>query len=195
VKTKASTFHTDLYRYWNRVRGRRRTPTRADIDPASIVRLLPFIALIERKHDGFFWRLIGTAIVDHFGRNLTGQRYGAGFLPTVFVDETVATFDAALEHGIPFFDEFIYRSPRAVPHAVSRLVCPLAPNNLHPPMVIHTRVHRLSHEPLGSVLADEAWGEMRDRQPISSVEQLQLLADDWSARDLSNDAMAAPVTV
>lgn len=50
--------------YWNRLRGTRAMPTRADIDPADIKRLLPFVVLIDVLHDplDFRFRLLGTEV-------------------------------------------------------------------------------------------------------------------------------------
>lgn len=175
--------HGELYRYWASVRGEQAVPSRSDVDPLGMVRLLPFIGLIERRAEGYFWRLIGTAIVEHFGRDPTGTQYGAGFSPTAFVAATTATFDAALEQQVPFFDEFIYRSAKGFPHAVSRLVCPLTGSSRHPPMVIHTRVHYYCSEGLPvSSLREEAWGELRNRWPVSSVEEVERRAAVWFAK-------------
>ena len=69
--------HRDLYEYWSTVRGERSAPTRSDIDPLAMTRFLTFIGLIERRSDRHFWRLMGSAIVEHFGHDYTGQRYGA----------------------------------------------------------------------------------------------------------------------
>lgn len=172
--------HSDLYRYWNAVRGTRAMPSRSDIDPTDIIRILPFVALIERREGCYFWRLIGTAIVDHFGRDMTGEEYGLHVSPRAFVAATTATFDAALERETPFFDEFIYRSSRGAPHAVSRLVCPLAADETHPPMLIHTRVHRYCSEvPQPSRVADQSWGELKNRWQISSREELERRIAEW----------------
>jgi hypothetical protein len=78
-------------------------PTRSDIEPVDIIRVLPFVGLAERRHDGYFWRLIGTAIVEHFGKDHTGEPYGAHFWPPAFVAATTATFDEAWEREVLFF--------------------------------------------------------------------------------------------
>jgi hypothetical protein len=179
--------HSDLYTYWNAVRGTRAMPSRCDIDPTDIFRILPFVGLIERREGCYFWRLIGTAIVEHFGRDMTGEHYGVRVSPRAFVAETTATFDAALERETPFFDEFIYRSLRGAPHAVCRLVCPLAADETHPPMLIHTRVHRYCSEvPQPSCVADQSWGELKNRCQISSRDELERRTKEWdrSASDL-----------
>jgi len=175
-----SGYHADLYKYWNAARGARATPTRSDFDPIGLVRILPFIGLVERRQEGYFWRLIGTAIVEHFGQDLTGERYGAHFSPPAFVAATTATFDLALEREVPFFDAFVYRSLRGSIHAVSRLACPLAADAAHPPMVIHTRIHRYCRGgPSVPALADQTWGELQNRWPISSLDEVHLLTEKW----------------
>src|SRR5512134_2272816 len=60
-----SAFAPDIvvfHRYWDSKRRGRRMPSRADIDPAEIVPLLPGITLIDVVADarGFVYRLVGT---------------------------------------------------------------------------------------------------------------------------------------
>jgi len=63
----------DLLQYWQRV-GRGAVPSRADIDPADIPRLLSNVLLIdvERAPIRFRVRLCGTEIDRLVGRNFTG---------------------------------------------------------------------------------------------------------------------------
>ena len=63
----------DLLRYWQRV-GRGGVPSRADIDPADIPRLLSNVLLIDvqRAPIRFQVRLCGTEIDRLLGRNFTG---------------------------------------------------------------------------------------------------------------------------
>lgn len=156
-------------------------PTRRSIDPLDIVRVLPFVGLAERRHDGYFWRLIGTAIVEHFGKDHTGEPYGAHFWPPAFVAATMATLDEALDREAPFFDEFIYRSPTGIVHAVSRLVCPLKAEGAGSlPMVIQTRINRhAGHAARLPSLPDKAWGEFLARQRITSLDELERLEGKW----------------
>ena len=67
------------YRYWNGKRRGRAMPPRADIDPSEIVRLLPYIFMVDIERDPlrFKYRLIGTAIVDFLGRDFTGRAIDA----------------------------------------------------------------------------------------------------------------------
>jgi hypothetical protein len=46
--------HSELYKYWDGRRVAGSIPTRSDIDPVDIIRVLPFVGLAERRHDGYF---------------------------------------------------------------------------------------------------------------------------------------------
>lgn len=66
----------DLAMYWERKRGQRAIPERAQIDPLEMPRhVLPHLALLEPMEDGetFRFRLAGTEIVARFGAELTGR--------------------------------------------------------------------------------------------------------------------------
>jgi hypothetical protein len=61
--------------YWNKKRGARDMPRRADVDPAELRRHLPFLFLIDVLDDArdFRFRLLGTEITDMLQRNSTGK--------------------------------------------------------------------------------------------------------------------------
>lgn len=56
-----------VFEYWDHVRGDRAMPSRQDIDPAALVRELPYLILLDVARDpwDFRYRLIGTHIVDY----------------------------------------------------------------------------------------------------------------------------------
>jgi hypothetical protein len=58
-----------LHAYWEGKRGARLAPTREELDPAEIVRLLPHLFLIDAvgSKPRFRYRLIGTAVVELTG--------------------------------------------------------------------------------------------------------------------------------
>lgn len=64
----------ELYRYWASQRGERKMPRRRDIDPTSIPRLLPNIAIIEVRGEpgDYVLRLTGTEVDRQNGAALTG---------------------------------------------------------------------------------------------------------------------------
>lgn len=89
---------TRLLAYWSAKRGDRPAPGRGDLDPLDIPDLLPIISLIDVLRDPlrFRYRLVGTAVVEAFGRDGTGRfvddsLYGAD-APAVFASfERIAT--------------------------------------------------------------------------------------------------------
>ena len=48
-------------------------PSRRDFDPADVPALLPHLQLIDIVDGRFRYRLVGTALVDAFGRDYTGE--------------------------------------------------------------------------------------------------------------------------
>jgi hypothetical protein len=65
----------DLRAYWDLKRGTRPMPARAAIDPLDLKRHLGWLILAEILPDrsDARWRLIGTNIVDAYGRDSTGK--------------------------------------------------------------------------------------------------------------------------
>ncbi|HZS83706.1 MAG TPA: PAS domain-containing protein [Stellaceae bacterium] len=64
-----------MYEYWRRKCAGRAMPSRRDIDPSEIPKLLPHMTITEVIGNGarFRYRLSGTAVTEAFGRSLTGQ--------------------------------------------------------------------------------------------------------------------------
>lgn len=62
--------------YWHRLRGERAMPTRADLNPLDIPKLLSSVILMDVQHDplDFRYRLIGTEIDRICNRNYKGMR-------------------------------------------------------------------------------------------------------------------------
>src|SRR6185312_534525 len=71
----ASRDMNEIHAYWLAKRGQRRMPSRWDIDPAEIPRLLRNLMLIDVSHDPirFRYRLIGSNVVDATGEDRTGR--------------------------------------------------------------------------------------------------------------------------
>jgi hypothetical protein len=61
--------------YWLSKRGSRSMPSRADLDPAEIVSILPYVCLLDVGRDplDFRYRLIGTRMVQYMTRDHTGE--------------------------------------------------------------------------------------------------------------------------
>jgi hypothetical protein len=74
VEELSSSIGTELYAYWERKRGARRLPSRADIDPADLKRILPNITLTRIERDGRVrYTLVGTRCVAHAGMDYTNH--------------------------------------------------------------------------------------------------------------------------
>ncbi len=68
--------HRQLFDYWRSKFRAGRLPARKDIDPIDIPNLLPWLSLIETDWSSdaprFRIRLVGSGVVDRFGRDATG---------------------------------------------------------------------------------------------------------------------------
>lgn len=69
-----------LYAYWDRLRGGRSAPERAEIDPAQIGRLLGDVFLLENgENPRHAVRLAGTRLCALIGHEMRGRGFGAFF--------------------------------------------------------------------------------------------------------------------
>lgn len=85
VRLIASERLRELAQYWNRKRGSHLMPSRGDIDPTEIPRLLPHLRMVDVLYEPdlkFRYRLVGTAVVELMGIDITGR----------YIDESL--FDA-----------------------------------------------------------------------------------------------------
>ena len=66
-------------RYWDSVRGGRALPSRRDLDPAEIPRILPFVMLVDVEPEplDFRFRLIGTEIQAIVARHTRGRSFSS----------------------------------------------------------------------------------------------------------------------
>ena len=64
-----------IYAYWLDKKGGRRAPARADLDPVEIPALMPHLVLIDIEPGSrrLRFRLVGTAVVNGLGRDVTGR--------------------------------------------------------------------------------------------------------------------------
>lgn len=69
-----SPINRSSFDYWNKKRGKRRLPSRHDIDPAEIVEILPHVFLLDVQQVplDFRYRLIGTKMDEHMTGSYTG---------------------------------------------------------------------------------------------------------------------------
>ncbi|WP_374655000.1 PAS domain-containing protein [Dongia sp.] len=95
-----------LYRYWlAKCRGGC-LPSRADIDPTDIPRLLPYLTLVEvvADHRRYVYRLVGTKEVEVRGQDPTGKSVAEAFYgPSA--EEAHMFYDLAVATGRPVYDD------------------------------------------------------------------------------------------
>ena len=99
--------------YWRAKAGDRRIPSRADIDPSEIPRLLADLMLVDLLPDGRYrYRLIGTANSDAHGINATG-RYLDEVLPgPEYRAHVIGLYDESVRERRPLYSESLFISPR-----------------------------------------------------------------------------------
>lgn len=116
-----------LYAYWRSKSAGGRLPSRADISPADIPQLLPYIFLIdvERDPQRFRFRLIGTQICQWAGRDVTG----------LYIDDPLygdrgirlgKQYAEVAARGLPLYTEQPAQRPERDYVFYDRLVLPLA---------------------------------------------------------------------
>lgn len=67
---------TQLFDYWNAVKGNRAAPLRAEIAPAAISQILPSTFILHRNEDNqMTFRLAGTALCLLFSEELKGKTF------------------------------------------------------------------------------------------------------------------------
>jgi hypothetical protein len=135
-----------LWSYWTAKRGDRAMPRRGEIDPVDVPRLLPYLQLIERDDAGRFrFRLTGTAIVDLYGRDLTGQHVD-GALPPHRTRTAERHFATAFESRRPLFAMTRYTTPRGYELIIKRIILPLSEDGVHVNMLLIGNAFEHRHE-------------------------------------------------
>jgi len=161
--------HRQMYGYWQQKRGARRMPTRADIDPTEIPRLLPNLLISEYVPAGdagrWRYRLAGTAVAAAFGRNPTGR----------YIDElTKGDYRAFIEriHGVvhdeqrALFCASEYTGPRDLRMSAKRLLLPLTTDGREVDQIISLLVFRLGTGLPAVIELDHTEGTTRHAGPI-----------------------------
>ena len=195
MTTRASlSHHLDLYRYWQAKRGSG-VPTRRDLDPTDIPRLLPHLALIQAVGGGYRWRVMGSQIVDDMGCDLTNQPFGGHVRPLWFVGAMTATFDRVLGEGQPVFEGSVYTTADDRTHAVSRLLLPLAASSGTPPMVLLTRITRRRPLDRPANYIRAASGTITGTCDVGSPEELERRVTLWESGTVPPVASIAPQPV
>jgi hypothetical protein len=129
--------------YWLRQAAGSPMPSRGDIDPLDIIKLLPHIMLVDVLDDGRYrYRLIGTSNMQEHGINATG-RYLDEVLPgPEYRDHVLRLYDECVQSRQPVYSESLFMRPgRLVAERHTKvLFLPLAPNGERVNMVFVAQV-------------------------------------------------------
>ena len=122
-----------FFDYWRSKATAKRIPARADFDPVEIPELLPWIFLVDVLGDAgkrrIRCRLIGTAIVERTGRDVTGQYFDEGMFTPKTYEAVMAAYEPVIAQGVPTFfasrpDVLLNDALEYTPY--TRVLCPLA---------------------------------------------------------------------
>lgn len=119
-----------VFSYWSLKRAGRRIPSRADIDPVDIPRLLPHIGLVdvEDRPRRYRYRLVGSFIAAMWGSNFQG-----GYLDTAchvayrsFLHDL---YTSVADSRHPTLSETVFDDGGEAPVTIRRIILPLAPDD------------------------------------------------------------------
>ena len=119
------------YYYWRDKTAGRPMPSRADIDPVEIPKLLPDVMLVERLDDGRYrYRLIGTENARAHGINATGRFLDEVLPGPDYAAHVLALYDECADRRRALYSECLFFSPaRREPERHTKvLFLPLSPD-------------------------------------------------------------------
>lgn len=91
---------TELFTYWDTIRGAEAGPLRSDIEPGEIRHVLPDIFILEEAGGDPLFRLAGTRVCSLFDRELRGLPFSA-LWPAGQREEPVSIASGVMRYGVP----------------------------------------------------------------------------------------------
>lgn len=117
---------TELFRYWNIIRGKRELPRRDELEPSDIRMLLPNLFILERdRNAGISFRLAGTQVCALFGQELRGRQFGMLWLGSQAA-KTHRITGQVMTHRVPLVLSAKGRTADAREVDIETLLLPLA---------------------------------------------------------------------
>lgn len=120
-----------LYRHWLEKRGGRRMPSRQDIDPLELRDVLGDLGLLDVEPGGsgepqrFRYRLIGTNMVEFFGRDFTGE-YVEESKTGEYARKLGELYRDCAAHRVPMYWQGVFEYQNRTHWRVRRLLLPLS---------------------------------------------------------------------
>ena len=91
---------TELFTYWDTIRGAEAGPLRSKIEPGEIRHVLPDIFILEAADEDPVFRLAGTRVCSLFDRELRGLPFSA-LWPAGQRDEPVSIASGVMRYSVP----------------------------------------------------------------------------------------------
>lgn len=161
--------HRQMFGYWQQKRGTRRMPSRADIDPTEIPRLLPNLLISEHVAEGgierWRYRLAGTAVAAAFGRNPTGH-YIDELTEGAYREFIERIHRVVREEERALFCASEYMGARAQRMSAKRLLLPLTTDGRQVDQIITLLVFRLGPRLSSVIELDQTEGTTEHAGPI-----------------------------
>ncbi|OCP17236.1 hypothetical protein BC360_13330 [Ensifer sp. LC163] len=122
---------TQLFQYWNLIRGDRERPRRDEIEPSAIRTLLPDLFILERdRFGGMKFRLAGTHVCALFGHELRAQQFGTLWFGSQ-AGRTLQVSRQVMARHVPVMLSATARTEDRRELATEALLLPLASNDGH----------------------------------------------------------------
>jgi hypothetical protein len=115
-----------LYRYWQ-TRREGALPLRADIDPAEIKSLLPYVLIVDIHRDPFrvYYRLVGTAVAHFSGLDFTGTFLDELAFDICATDDLHRAYQSVCDSGRAGIGMAFAQITHQTALDVEYLICPL----------------------------------------------------------------------
>ena len=154
--------------YWYSRRTGHALPSRDDVDPIDLPNgVLPNMILLDivgsARYRRFRFRLVGTAIYTHVGRELTGLHIDEA-LPEPYLSYVSFTHTTAADQRLPVYSETLYHDQGNFVNGITyRLVLPLASDGETADMIMVSQFWIRRGEKSG-------WeGNWRTVQPLTQI--------------------------
>jgi hypothetical protein len=170
-----ASYHLDLYRYWLAKCGGRPMPARRDIDPTDVPPLLPYLGIIEHADGELRYRLIGTALGQQLGRDVTGGTVGSYVR---FAPGLRATVELVCTAARPVFNTA--RLGPGFAHKISALLLPLSKDGAAVNMIVF--LYLTHFQPCGWASPDWLWStpvSVGEPAIVEDAAHLENLVADW----------------
>lgn len=142
-----------LVDYWCRVKGGRPAPCRADLDPAQLQALLPWVMLLDSLGDDYRYRLVGTGLDGLFGRRLTGGTVRTAWSSRLG-DQWLLWMDAARCDSLPVTTSATTLSSARRPLRIDMVLLPLCSRGDRVDMLLCGVIGASPRRPNAPVLRD-----------------------------------------